>query len=65
MKKEELEKKRSDIESIFNEKKAAREEHLTQAASLLDEMNQLKGAYQILDELLVEEKPSVKVKGEK
>lgn len=64
MTKEELLQKRSLIESQFNEKKAAREEHLSQAASLLEEMNRLQGGYMLLNELTAD-KPTVKVKGEK
>ena len=51
MNKEELLQKRSDIETQFNEKKAAREEHISQAASLLEEMHRLQGAYNVFTEL--------------
>lgn len=52
MNQEELQKKREDIENSFNEKKAAREDLLSKAASLLEEMNQMQGAYNVLSELI-------------
>ena len=64
MNQQELLQKRSEIESQFNEKKAAREEHLSTAASLLEGMTQLQGAYAVLTELsepvtVAEEQPTV------
>lgn len=49
---EQLEQKRSEVESQFNEKQAARDKVLSQAASLLEEMQQLKGAYITYTELI-------------
>lgn len=54
MDQEKLQQKRSNVEGQFNEKKAAREDRLSQAASLLEEMNRLQGAYKVLSELIDE-----------
>lgn len=67
---EELNAKRSEAEAQFEEKKAAREAALSQAASLLEDMHRLQGAYNAYTALIEENttrevKPAVKVKGEK
>lgn len=64
---DELEKLRAEVESKFNEKKSARDNCLSQADSLLEEMHKLQGEYAAYTTIIDEtnkSKPKVKVKGE-
>lgn len=58
------EKRLDIVQQRFNEAKESREQHISQAAIDLEEMNRLQGEYRLLQELIKEAGEPSPVEGE-